>query len=120
MPLFSLHVIQRPFIIGRRNDSDATVETLKVIEHKAAKQAEVLVEMCSMAGSTQQYDVQKIFEYCYAHIDMSKEDNKDDDTYQSCAVIGIALIAMGEDVSSEMVSRLLGHLVRDEFCTSFA
>lgn len=67
--------------------------------------------------------------YCDEHIDSSskdkekeekeKEKDKDgkegdqkrDDTFQSFAVIGIALIAMGEDVGAEMSLRQFNHLV---------
>ena len=35
-----------------------------------------------------------------------------DDTFQGFAVIGLALVAMGEDIGSEMSMRQLNHLVR--------
>lgn len=41
-----------------------------------------------------------------------KEKEKLDNGHQAFAVIGIALIAMGEDVGSEMVIRTFNHLVR--------
>jgi 26S proteasome regulatory subunit N1 len=37
---------------------------------------------------------------------------KEDDTFQAFAVIGIALVAMGEDVGAEMSLRQFNHLVR--------
>jgi 26S proteasome regulatory subunit N1 len=45
-----------------------------------------------------------------------KEEEKEppkkvDDTYQSFAVLGIVLVAMGEDIGSEMALRQLNHLV---------
>jgi 26S proteasome regulatory subunit N1 len=45
--------------------------------------------------------------HCNEHIDSEKES----DTFQSFAVIGIAMIAMGEDIGSEMAIRSFNHLV---------
>lgn len=46
--------------------------------------------------------------HCHDHIDPEKED----DSHQAMAVIGIALISMGEDVGAEMSIRQFNHLVR--------
>jgi 26S proteasome regulatory subunit N1 len=45
--------------------------------------------------------------YCNDHIDPEKEDDK----FQSFAVIGVAMIAMGEDIGTEMAMRAFNHLV---------
>ena len=46
--------------------------------------------------------------------DEEKKDEKEvDDTFQGFAVIGIALIAMGEDIGAEMSLRQFNHLVSD-------
>ena len=61
--------------------------------------------------------------YCDEHINApgkeekdkdgkEKEEPKRDDTFQAFAVIGIALIAMGEDIGAEMSLRQFNHLVR--------
>jgi 26S proteasome regulatory subunit N1 len=44
---------------------------------------------------------------CNDHIDKNKEDG----THQAFAVLGVALIAMGEDVGAEMALRTFDHLV---------
>jgi 26S proteasome regulatory subunit N1 len=44
--------------------------------------------------------------------DKKEEPEKKDDTFQAFAVLGIALIAMGEDIGSEMALRQFNHLVR--------
>lgn len=62
--------------------------------------------------------------HCDEHVEKEKEkeENKDDkeekkdepkvdDTFQAFAVLGIALIAMGEDVGAEMSMRQFNHLV---------
>jgi hypothetical protein len=38
-------------VIGLQDGSDATIETLKAIEYLISKQAQILVEACSFAGT---------------------------------------------------------------------
>ena len=97
--------------LGRQEASDATLETLKAIEHSISKQAQILVEICSWAGSTNVLKVQAMMHHCSDHIE-KKDGSKEDDTFQAFATIGVALIAMGEDVGAEMAIRQFNHLVR--------
>lgn len=97
--------------IGQQDSSDATIETLKAIDHNISKQAQILVDVCSFAGTSNVLKVQSLLHHCNDYIDKTKEGNKEDDTYQIFAVIGIALIAMGEDVGAQMATRLFNHLV---------
>lgn len=95
--------------LGKQEASDATLETLKAIEHPLGKQAEVLVEVLSYAGTGNVLKVQKMLHICNDHLDKENED----DTHQAFATIGVALIAMGEDVGTEMSMRTFNHLVRN-------
>ena len=105
--------------LGLQDGSDATIETLKAIEHPLSKQAVVLVQTCSYAGTGDVLKIQEMLHHCDEHIvkpskdekkESEKKDEKDataeeppkDDTFQSFAVLGIALVAMGEEVGSEM------------------
>lgn len=143
---------------GRQDESDATIETLKAIEHPLSKQALVLVEVCSFAGTGNVLKIQSMLHYCNDHLNLptpasstdapaetapetpaaalagasgsasteppaattstsettSEETKKEDenDTFQSFAVLGIAIVAMGEDIGSEMSLRHFNHLVR--------
>jgi 26S proteasome regulatory subunit N1 len=94
--------------IGRQDAADATIETLKVIENPIAKTFEVMVEIASYAGTGNVLQIQKMLHYCNDHLDSEKQDDK----FQAFAVIGIAMIAMGEDIGSEMAMRSFNHLVR--------
>ena len=74
--------------------------------------------MCSAAGTGDVLKVQKLLHHCEDHYEKKEsekegeEDKKDvDDTFQGFAVIGIALIAMGEDIGAEMSLRQFNHLV---------
>ncbi|KAF1802464.1 armadillo-type protein [Mucor lusitanicus] len=93
--------------LGKQDASEATLETLKAIEHPLGKQAEVLVEALSYAGTGNVLKVQKMLHMCNDHLDKEK----DDDTFQGFATLGVALIAMGEEVGSEMSLRTFNHLM---------
>jgi 26S proteasome regulatory subunit N1 len=103
------------------DDKDATIEFLKAIEHPISKTARILLDVCSYAGSGNVLKVQAMLHHCDEHIDMSKKETEEgkgdvkeepkDDTFQAFAVIGIALVAMGEDVGAEMSLRQFNHLV---------
>lgn len=51
--------------------------------------------------------IQKMLHHCDEHLDPEKED----DLFQAFAVIGIAMIAMGEDIGQEMAMRQFNHLM---------
>ena len=104
---------------------DATIETLKAIPHQASKQIQVLVEMCAFAGTGNVLRVQTMLQQCGEHLnakdsasdseqetEKKKADTKQDDTFQAFAVLGISLVAMGEDIGAEMSLRQFNHLVR--------
>ncbi|KAJ3032270.1 proteasome regulatory particle base subunit [Rhizophlyctis rosea] len=93
--------------LGKQDAADATLETLKAIEAPVAKSVEVLVEICAFAGTGNVLKVQKMLHLCNDHLDPEKEDDK----FQAFAVFGVAMIAMGEDVGSEMALRAFNHLM---------
>ncbi|KAJ3081068.1 proteasome regulatory particle base subunit [Quaeritorhiza haematococci] len=93
--------------LGKQDAAEATLETLKAIEHPLAKQVEVLVEISAFAGTGNVLKIQKMLHLCNDHLDPEKEDDK----FQAFAVIGVAMIAMGEDVGSEMAMRAFNHLM---------
>ncbi|SNX83793.1 probable RPN1 - 26S proteasome regulatory subunit [Melanopsichium pennsylvanicum] len=119
--------------LGKQDESDATIETLKAIEHPISKQAQVLVDMCSYAGTGNVLKVQNMLHYCTERSapessddqaqgegnasgdGENNEDKKDKETnndlFQAFAVIGIALVTMGEEVGAEMALRHLSHLM---------
>jgi 26S proteasome regulatory subunit N1 len=125
----SIFIALFTFCTGLQEGSDATLATLKAIEHPIARQAEVLVDMCSYAGTGNVLKVQTLLHHCDAHIEKKEkekeeakadgEDKKEDkpeekevdDTFQAFAVIGIALVAMGEEIGAEMSLRQFNHLV---------
>ena len=104
--------------LGCQEESDTTIETLKAVDHNISKQAQILVEICSWAGSTNVLKVQEMMHHCSDHIE-KKEGSREDDTFQAFATIGVALIAMSEDVGAEMAIRQFNHLVSDTPCSVY-
>ncbi|KAI0037143.1 26S proteasome regulatory complex non-ATPase subcomplex Rpn1 subunit [Vararia minispora EC-137] len=112
---------------------DATIETLKAIPYPISQQTQIMVEMCAYAGTGNVLKVQELLHYCDEHVLEEEEDKKDgekkdgeaqegekrdeekkekkDDTFQAFAVLGIALVAMGEEIGSQMSLRQFNHLM---------
>jgi len=144
-------VLLKPFNVGKQDEADITVETLKAIEHPIAQQTMVLVDALSFAGTGNVLKIQTMLHHCNDHLNVPQSstsgesatadsatpatngpngnstepttngnaqmadgdtESKDEvsDTHQAFAVLGIALIAMGEDVGSEMSMRQFNHL----------
>jgi len=107
------------------------LESLKVINEPLRSFATVLVECCAYAGTGNVLKIQHMLHICSEHFEnkdekkegekessKDKDKKKDDDSasqnaaHQAAAVLGIAMIAMGEEIGSEMALRSFGHLLR--------
>ncbi|KAI1377728.1 26S proteasome regulatory complex, non-ATPase subcomplex, Rpn1 subunit [Hypoxylon crocopeplum] len=96
---------------GRQEEVDVILETLKVVSHPMGRATAILAEVCAWAGTGAVLKIQELLHICNEHIDPDSEDKKCDELLQMYAVLGIALVAMGEDVGQEMVLRQFGHLM---------
>jgi len=105
---------------GQQEEVDVVLETLKAIEHPMSKPASVLAEICAWAGTGTVLKLQQLLHICNEHIEEKDDDDKDGDEkkdvsgeqlVQAYAVVGLSLVAMGEDVGQEMVLRQFGHLM---------
>ena len=97
---------------GRQEEVEVVLETLKAIDSPMAKPASVLAEVCAWAGTGTVLKLQELLHLCNDHIESSEnDDKKGDELIQTYAVLGLALIAMGEDTGQEMVLRQFGHLM---------
>ena len=95
---------------GRSEELEVILETLKAINHPMAKPAAVLAEVCAWAGTGTVLKLQELLHICNDHIEEG-DDKKGDELLQTYAVLGLALISMGEEVGQEMVLRQFGHLM---------
>jgi len=99
-----------------------------------------MVEVCAFAGTGNVLRVQRLLHVCSEHYDAPEKDERQKDktdagakkneadasaaaaaaaataadlsSQQAVSVIGLALIAMGEDIGAEMALRAFGHLLR--------
>ena len=96
---------------GRQEEVEVMLETLKAIDHPAARATSVLASICAWAGTGTVLKLQELLHICNDHFDEKDEKKEGDEIVQSYAVLGLSLIAMGEDVGQEMVLRQFGHLM---------
>ena len=95
---------------GRQEEVDVIRETLKAIDHPMSTPAATLADICAYAGTGTVLKMQELLHICNEHIE-DADDKKGDELLQAYAVIGLGLVAMGEEVGQEMVLRQFGHLM---------
>nr|CAD7460832.1 unnamed protein product [Timema tahoe] len=113
---------------GRQDAVEAIIAALEVIPEPFKSMSTTLIDVCAYAGTGDVLKIQQLLHICSEHYEVSeKEDKKDDkkekkeekkdekdlSSRQGVAVLGIALICMGEEIGSEMAFRTFGHLVQD-------
>nr|XP_058953280.1 26S proteasome non-ATPase regulatory subunit 2-like [Pocillopora verrucosa] len=120
--------------LGKQEAAEATLEALKVIPEPLAKWATILVEICAYAGTGNVLKIQEMLHICSEHFEQKDDEEKekdskdkdskdkdkdkkeaekpDDGSHQGVAVLGIALVAMGEEVGSQMALRTMNHLLQ--------
>ncbi|KAJ9574000.1 hypothetical protein L9F63_008597, partial [Diploptera punctata] len=113
--------------LGRQEAVEAIIAALEVIPEPFKSMSMTMVEVCAYAGTGNVLKIQNLLHICSEHYEPAeKEDKKDDkkekkeekkddkdlSSRQAIAVLGIALIAMGEEIGSEMAFRSFGHLLR--------
>nr|CAD7199612.1 unnamed protein product [Timema douglasi] len=113
--------------LGRQDAVEAIIAALEVIPEPFKSMSTTLIDVCAYAGTGDVLKIQQLLHICSEHYEVSeKEDKKDDkkekkeekkdekdlSSRQGVAVLGIALICMGEEIGSEMAFRTFGHLLR--------
>uniref|UniRef100_A0A914X4C9 26S proteasome non-ATPase regulatory subunit 2 n=1 Tax=Plectus sambesii TaxID=2011161 RepID=A0A914X4C9_9BILA len=115
--------------LGTQDKSEVFVESVRALPDPFGSMVSILVDVCAYAGTGNVLKIQKLLHICSEHYEVSKEekDKKKDDkkkdekkeeekpdlsSQQAVAVLGIALIAMGEEIGTQMCVRMFGHLFR--------
>ncbi|PSN61915.1 26S proteasome regulatory complex, non-ATPase subcomplex, Rpn1 subunit [Corynespora cassiicola Philippines] len=96
---------------GQQEEVDVILETLKALDHPMSKPTAVLAEVCAWAGTGAVLKIQQLLHICNEHIEEDSDEKKGDELLQSYAVIGLSLVAMGEDIGQDMILRTFGHLM---------
>ncbi|XP_012277121.1 26S proteasome non-ATPase regulatory subunit 2 [Orussus abietinus] len=117
--------------LGKQESCGAIMDALEAIPQPFKSMSKTLIKVCAFAGTGNVLKIQKLLHICSEHYEPSNEkeekgDRKDKDkkeekkeekekdlsSRQAIAVLGIALIAMGEEIGTEMAYRTFGHLLR--------
>nr|MBE5726993.1 regulatory particle non-ATPase 1 [Cucujiformia] len=116
-------------MLGKQEGADAILAALEVIPEPFKSMATTMVDICAYAGTGNVLKVQQLLHICSEHYESTDKDDasnkkdkdknkekedkdKDLSSKQAIAVLGIALISMGEEIGSEMAYRTFGHLLR--------
>lgn len=114
--------------LGKQEGAETITAALEVLPEPFRSMATTLVDICAYAGTGNVLKIQHLLHICSEHYEANEKEEKKDDKkdkkedkkeessdlsgQQSVAVLGIALIAMGEEIGSEMAFRAFGHLLR--------
>jgi 26S proteasome regulatory subunit N1 len=92
--------------LGRQSLCENALDTLKSIEHPIARFSEVILEACAYIGSGNVLKIQQFLQKCTTHEELENS------LPQSAAVMGIALLAISEEVGNEMAVRAMHHIMQ--------
>jgi 26S proteasome regulatory subunit N1 len=97
--------------LGKGEAADAARTAIEAIDRPIKRYLDVTVETCAYAGSGSVLEVQKLLGVLSEHLE---DDEKDPmkGIHQEVACLGLALVAMGEDLSTEMALRALDHVLQ--------
>jgi len=95
--------------LGHQEGANVAKEVMSGLGETLKKPTAILVDVLAYAGTGNVLKIQEMLHICSDHVDREKEES---DTHQSIAVIGIALIAMGEEIGQEMALRSFNHLLQ--------
>lgn len=120
--------------MGKQEAAEAAIAALEVIPEPFKSMSMTLVEVCAYAGTGNVLKIQHLLHICSEHYEptnekeekssskdkekkseeksKTEEKEKDLSSKQAIAVLGIALIGMGEEIGAEMAYRTFGHLLR--------
>ncbi|KAL0306860.1 UNVERIFIED_CONTAM: 26S proteasome non-ATPase regulatory subunitA [Sesamum radiatum] len=101
----SLDVIAFTAISLGLESVEATAEVSKTFNEKIRKHCDMTLLSCAYAGTGNVLKVQHFLGQCAQHLEKGE-------TYQGPAVLGIAMVAMAEELGLEMAIRSLEHLLQ--------
>ncbi|KAH7533148.1 hypothetical protein FEM48_Zijuj04G0099600 [Ziziphus jujuba var. spinosa] len=84
---------------------EATAEVSKTFDEKIRKHCDMVLLSCAYAGTGNVLKVQNLLGHCSQHLEKGE-------THQGPAVLGIAMVAMAEELGLEMAIRSLEHLLQ--------
>ncbi|KAA8526343.1 hypothetical protein F0562_008454 [Nyssa sinensis] len=91
--------------LGKQESVEATTEVSKTFNEKIRKYCDMTLLSCAYAGTGNVLKVQHLLGQCEQHLEK-------DATHQGAAVLGLAMVAMAEDLGLEMELRSMEHLLQ--------
>lgn len=91
--------------LGKQESVEATAEVSKTFNEKIRKYCDMTLMSCAYAGTGNVLKVQHLLGQCAQHLEK-------EETHQGPAVLGIAMVAMAEELGLEMAIRSLEHLLQ--------
>ncbi|KAL6975876.1 26S proteasome non-ATPase regulatory subunit 2 A [Sarracenia purpurea var. burkii] len=91
--------------LGKQESVEATAEVSKTFNEKIRKYCDMTLLSCAYAGTGNVLKVQHLLGLCAQHLDKGE-------SHQGPAVLGIAMVAMAEELGIEMAIRSLEHLLQ--------
>ncbi|KAL5056663.1 hypothetical protein RYX36_037345 [Vicia faba] len=92
--------------LGKKESVEATAELSKTLDVKMRKYWDTTLLSCAYAGTGNVLKVQKLLGRCSQHLE------EDEVNQGPPAVLGIAMVAMAEEIGLEMAIRSLEHLLQ--------
>uniref|UniRef100_A0A5B6YM08 26S proteasome non-ATPase regulatory subunit 2 homolog n=1 Tax=Davidia involucrata TaxID=16924 RepID=A0A5B6YM08_DAVIN len=91
--------------LGKQESVEATAEVSKTFNEKIRKYCDMTLLSCAYAGTGNVLKIQHLLGQCEQHLEK-------DATHQGAAVLGLAMVAMAEDLGLEMELRSMEHLLQ--------
>ncbi|KAK9865857.1 hypothetical protein WJX84_007244 [Apatococcus fuscideae] len=97
--------------LGKQEAVEATIEVAKTLNEKISQFCQVSLTACAFAGTGDVLKVQELLGLASQHIE-TEDSTAWKAAHQGPAVMGIALVAMAEDLGGRMAHRALEHLLQ--------
>ncbi|KAF3571351.1 hypothetical protein F2Q69_00060458, partial [Brassica cretica] len=91
--------------LGKQESVEATAEISKTLCEKIRKYCEMTLLSCAYAGTGNVLKVQELLDQCGEHLEK-------DNIHQGPAVLGVAIVAMSEELGRDMAIRSLEHVLQ--------
>lgn len=98
--------------LGKGEVVDATVEVARTLGEQISKFLQVTLEVCAYAGTGDVLQIQSLLSVCGEHIELEEEGAAWKSAHQVVAALGVGLVAMSEELGSQMAHRALEHLLQ--------
>ena len=92
--------------LGQQEKMETTLEASHLLPPPFDKFAAATITLCAYAGTGNVTKVQEMVQNCVDHLE------EKDALYQVASVLGIAVIACGEEIGTEMAFRTMTHLLQ--------